>query len=217
MLELKRHPRRDEISTAKDRGRVYAILSTVFLRQPDAELVRGYMSLLGEQVNLPGLQRAKNYLETRGNIEDIALELSASFNRLFRGTVPHIPPPYESVYREDILFGEAAARVLRKYRSHGMELREEYRGEPPDYLGFELDFMRFLCEREAEALEKSDASAISNVVYAEKCFVRDHLLSWVGGFRDVVRRHDDKGFYAGWCDFTLEWLIWDYRNLRRKY
>jgi TorA maturation chaperone TorD len=215
MTELRSINKIDGASLARERGKVYALLSTVFLEQPTPELVGFYRDVSRVLKDFPGLQRIEGYLrDTRErSADEVSRALAASFTRLFRGTIPLIPPPYESVYKGEQLFGEITASVLKKYRSFGMELRESYKGEPPDYLGFELDFMRFLCEREAEAREDGDLKSLGKVLDAEKRFLEEHLLTWIGRFQDIVRKFDDKGFYQGWVDFTKNWLVQDYKNV----
>jgi TorA maturation chaperone TorD len=216
MTELRSVNKTKGTSSALERGKAYALLSTVFLKQPDPELVGFYRDASRVLKDFPGLQRIESYLnDTRErSAKEVSEELSASFTRLFRGTIPLIPPPYESVYKGEQLFGKTTSSVLQKYRSFGMELGEEYTGEPPDYLGFELDFMRFLCERETKAREEGDLENIRNILEAEKRFLEEHLLTWIERFSDIVRRYVDKGFYQGWVDFTKNWLSQDYKNLR---
>lgn len=195
-------------ASALERGGIYSLLSTVCLKQPTPELVAFYREITPTLEGLPGLDRVKGYLQStrQASPEDVCRDLAASFTKFFRSTAPPIAPPYESAYKGEQLFGKATDAVLRVYRSHGMELGGEHKGEPPDYLGFELDFMRFLCESEGEAQD-------TKILEAEKDFLEEHLLTWVERFAEIVRKYDDKGFYAGWCEFAVSWLKQDYRHI----
>lgn len=205
----------DGASLARERSKVYSLLSTVFLEQPHPGLVGFYREISKVLKGFSELQGVESYLDKtrKRSSKEVSEELAASFTRLFRGTIPLIPPPYESVYKGEQLFGEITSSVLQKYRSFGMGLRGSYKGEPPDYLGFELDFMRFLCEREAVAREDGDLKSLGKVLDAEKRFLEEHLLTWIGGFQGIIRKFDDKGFYQGWVDFTKNWLSQDYTVL----
>lgn len=218
MPELKNTGRNQEASLARSRSRIYALLSTVFLRQPDLELVKLYRTVSEMLVDLPGINKVWGFMESRksNSAEDIVLELSGSFTKLFRGMVPTIPPPYESLYKGESLFGETTCRVLKRYNRYGLKLNEEYKGEPPDYLGFELDFMRLLCQREADAWENGDIEILRNLLDAEKSFLEEHLLTWVGRFQEVIEKYDDIGFYSGWYIFTLDWLDQDYMHIMQR-
>ncbi len=200
---------------ALERSRMYALLSTVCLKQPTQELISFYRDAAESLNGLPGLNLVESYLKDTkdSSAREVSEALSASFTKFFRGLVPYIPPPYESVYKGEQLFGAATDNVIQAYRSFSMELGDSYKGEPPDYLGFELDFMRFLCEREAEALDKEDSEKLQHTVEAEKRFLEEHLLTWIRRFQDIVRRFDDKGFYMGWIDFTEYWLRRDYERV----
>lgn len=146
--------------------------------------------------------------------EKVTRKLIGSFTKIFRSTSPPVPPPYESIYRGEELYGESATSVLHEYRRFGLELDEDFKGEPPDHLGFELDFMRFLCEKEAEAYESGDLGTLQIVQEAEIRFLEEHLLTWIHLFYDAVSRLDD-GFYQGWIEFIKHWLVQDHRTLIR--
>jgi TorA maturation chaperone TorD len=157
----------------------------------------------------------RGYLkDTRSrSAKEVSEALAASFTKIFRSTGPPIPPPYESVYKGEQLFGKTTDSVLQEYHSFGIELGEGYKGEPPDYLGFELNFMRFLCEREAEAREEGDLKNLKNILDAEKRFLEEHLLTWIDTFYDVVSKFEDNGFYLGWVYFIKYWVEYDYKTI----
>jgi nitrate reductase assembly molybdenum cofactor insertion protein NarJ len=62
------------------------------------------------------------------------------YTRLFISSYPALLcPPYESYYREGIVYGRSSVEVEELYEKHG--LKYSYEGEPPDLLSAELDFL----------------------------------------------------------------------------
>ena len=67
-------------------------------------------------------------------------ELQAEYTRLFINSYPALLcPPYESFYREGIVYGKSSQEVLAIYGEHGLDY--SYEGEPPDHISAELDFL----------------------------------------------------------------------------
>jgi putative dimethyl sulfoxide reductase chaperone len=70
-------------------------------------------------------------------------ELETEFTRLFISAFPALPcPPYESFYREGVVYGKTTTDVRDIYKSHGFDY--VYEGEPPDLLSVELDFLSMI-------------------------------------------------------------------------
>ena len=200
----------------RDRSRVYAFLSALCLYQPNPEFIENSRRVSQALKDFPGMDRVHGFFRENEDKppEEVTKGLIGSFTRIFRSTSPPVIPPYESIYRGEKLYGESTMSVLKEYRSFGLELDEDFKGEPPDYLGFELDFMRFLCEKEAEAFESGDLRTLQTILEAEIRFLEEHLLTWIHMFHDVVSRFDD-GFYQGWIEFIRHWLVQDHRTLAR--
>ncbi len=67
-------------------------------------------------------------------------ELQTEYTRLFISSYPKLLcPPYESFYREGVVYGNSSIEVAEWYSRHGLDFRCE--GQPADLLGAELDFM----------------------------------------------------------------------------
>ncbi len=172
------------------RSGVYGMLAELFIRPPDAELVGALLPDAGpEEVDL----------------------LGAEFTEAFRGLRRESPPPpYESVYREGVLFGETTRKVLEAFRSFDVEPRTTYEGEPPDHIAFELDFMRHLC-----ALEEGAAGTdeLRPLLEAERTFLRDHPMAWIGDLQREMESMEDAPFYSELVSFTSEWMASDLERL----
>jgi len=91
------------------------------------------------------------------------------------------------------------------------KLSERYSREPPDHISCELDFMRFMCNKELEAWRNVNKNQAFRLLDAEKHFLEEHLMTWVTRFCENVRAYERLGFYRGWADLTEGWLSFDHQ------
>jgi TorA maturation chaperone TorD len=175
------------------RDQVYGMLAELFIRPPDEETVS---TLLPDAESI-----------------DIDL-LGAEFTEAFRGLRRDSPrPPYESLYREGVLYGESTQQVVRSYSSYDVEPTGSYEGEPPDHIAFELDFMRHLCALEREAV---DDEALTSILDAERRFLEGHILPWIGVLEREVQGMEGSGFYGEVTSFTSNWVDEDHRRVTER-
>ena len=100
--------------------------------------------------------------------------LQAEYTRLFLNGYPRtICPPYESVYLEQRMHGEAAVAVAAAYAEWEMKV------EPGliDHLATELEFLAFLAS--AESLDGDMSMEARN---ASEEFLQKHLRRWTPRF-----------------------------------
>ena len=205
------------LELAESRARIYGILASVYVRPLDAQLLE-LLRIWGE-TDLPpgavprmmkrGLRTLRIWLKRRGSppTEELFTALSAEFTRLFRGLnrFQSPPPPYESVYLDNgILYGASTLRIIEEYRQFRLKAKDN---EPPDHIALELDFMRFLCEREAKAWENEEG--VRNLLQYEYVFLTDNLAGWVPAFCENIRKFDATGFYDSLADVTEGWIYDD--------
>ncbi len=207
------------LGLAESRARVYKVLSMAYAGPPDPELVE----LLGAWVVLRaerprgtfsgmmgrGLRRIAAWLERHdpGRSKESLDGLGVEFTRLFRGLTrsQSPPPPYESVYVDGgLLYGASTAHVAQEYRRFNVKGRDH---EPPDHISVELDFMRFLCEREAEAWRTGMGH--QDFLEEEDAFLNGHLARWVPTFCQNIKKFDTTGFYSGLAEVTEGWIYCD--------
>jgi len=205
---------------ARSRAQIYGILSTIYGGLSGEQLVRLFSSWsVSEQVfreSLPlkmkrGLKQINTWLEKRGSEPSEIAALETEFTRLIRGLgrTKSPPPPYESVYLDSgLLYGPSTQRVADTYRRFRVKGQDN---EPPDYIALDMDFMRFLCDREVAAWETGNAQEL---LKEEEAFLHEHLASWVPAFCENVRRFDTAGFYAGLADLTEGWISCDHQIIR---
>jgi TorA maturation chaperone TorD len=89
---------------------------------------------------------------------------------------------YESRYAAG---GPAATPVLiaaleREYASVGLAASPAL-GEPADHLAMELEYMAFLCDREASAWARGTLADAAAALHRQRRFMRRHLGRWVPG------------------------------------
>lgn len=81
-----------------------------------------------------------------------------------------MPPPFESLYRNDTLMGDTTLAVMECYRQAGYGIIEAKTG-PQDHITAELRFMAMLFYKEFEA-------AIE-IQQHQQYFINKHVLQWV--------------------------------------
>jgi TorA maturation chaperone TorD len=100
--------------------------------------------------------------------------LQAEYTRLFLNGYPRtVCPPYESVYLEKRMHGEAAVAVAAAYAEWEMSV------EPGliDHLATELEFLAFLAS--AESLDNAVSTEARK---ASDAFMKQHLTRWMPQF-----------------------------------
>jgi TorA maturation chaperone TorD len=212
------------ISLADSRLSVYNLLAALYLELPDEKLVGsifdpGFGQKLKEVTSIyktgkiqEGLGLIGNFITSFSNQPhaEILRCIAVDRTRLFRGVSENYspPPPYESIYRENRLMGESTSEVSLLYSRFQVNIPED-RNEPPDYLGIELDFMRFLCASEKEAWENSDPFRAMELSQAGIDFLKDHLIQWVPRYCDAMFGKAELDFYRGLARFTAGFLEYD--------
>ncbi len=134
------------------------------------------------------------------SVEEILTELAVERTRLLRGVKPGYgpPPPYESVYTDPSSHQgmEALSEIQAAYTRAGATLPDATHDQP-DFIGFELDFMRHLTEWEALARAQDDEKEVMRAVRVQRDFLSDHLDRWVPRFCAVMFEQAQLDFYRG--------------------
>jgi TorA maturation chaperone TorD len=208
------------------RSQVYALLSHLYTVPPDQEFVRqlqdggmalAFNDLLVEEmpgVIRDGVRQIRAYLSDCAKLpadqvlEELAVERTRLLRGIKRGYGP--PPPYESVYcaGEGAGIGQTVAEIRRCYAASGADVPADA-GEMADYIGLELDFLRYLAGKQAQAWRSGQEAEADRLREREEGFLRDHIVTWVPGFCDLMREDAMLGFYQGLAAVTKGFVLSD--------
>ena len=215
----------ERIVELKSISQIYKLLSRIFLIPPDTQLLK----LLKEKF-IPALKEDSKVQPFPEKLVNVTLQLESFFSKindenlsesckqlgikwtsLFRGIQRghSPPPPYESLYREGVLFGGSTMDVKKYYAQFSIAPAGEFSGEPPDHIGLELHFIHYLYEKEADALQKNDYSLAQNISETRKKFITEHINTWLVALQNRITSFDENGFYSYILEFTLGLLEWE--------
>lgn len=121
-------------------------------------------------------------------------ELELEYTRLFYGPNKMLCPPYESMYKENRIFGEATLSVINFYGKYNYKLNDEIT-EVPDHISLELEFMNMLCKK--------------GLIDAQYAFLIKHLLPFVKKFRRAIEEYSIVLFYKKLTKLMEKFLILD--------
>jgi putative dimethyl sulfoxide reductase chaperone len=140
----------------------------------------------------------------KAGITDLAFEnMQADYTRLFIGIGKVLVPPYESVYfNEDrLVFQERTLEVRSWYLRFGLEA-EKKKQEPDDHIGLELLFLSHLASLGIQALEKEDQPRFSELLDAQREFLKTHPGTWALSWCGLVQKNAQMDFYKGIAHLT---------------
>ncbi len=125
--------------------------------------------------------------------ETLALGRARIFGHTLRGRVC----PYEAEYGTAAPFAQAheVADLMGFYRAFGFDLVPG-RGERPDHIACQLEFVDLLSRKEAHALEAGDAEMLAVTRQALRSFLRRHLARFGCAFARSLERADGEGFHG---------------------
>jgi TorA maturation chaperone TorD len=220
---------------AEARSHVYQLLASVYNLLPNADFVKMVLNqdvrslfssavgdYLASNIQQEELEQGIKALELfqkqvdKVNQEELITRLGVDRTRLFRGLKRGYgpPPPYECVYLGgDTVMGEAAMQVKEMYSDSGYNTKLNG-NEPPDYVGIELDFLRFLCHKESEAWQADDQSKAWDYRKKECEFLCNHIVEWVPRFCKEVLSHARENFYQGIARLTGGFVLIETERLK---
>lgn len=191
---------------AEMRAAFYGLLAQAFL-PPDrgwAALKKGAAHPLFRRVKKlypsSALQNSlalfEEQLKTIAKGKDLE-ELSLEYNRLFVGPYRLVAPPYESVYRggEEQVMAACAVQVEKLYREEGLEISSDFK-DLPDHIVAELQFMGFLCLKEAQAANQGNEAEALKYIEKQNLFLREHLRQWIEEFSLRLTSGSKSPFYS---------------------
>ncbi len=153
--------------------------------------------------------------ELAARLEELPEDVAASKNELASERLRLFEkgecPPYEASYRREVdpLKEALMVDVAGFYRAFGLEPR----GELPDHIVSELEFMALLCLKEAHAILKEGDEPLEVVRDAQESFLADHLGRWVARFRDAIHRESTVDLYPKLADLLVDFVQEESRRL----
>ena len=114
----------------------------------------------------------------------------ADFEVAFTGTfvagMPEPPcPPHEGLVRQAHSRVQILLEVTDFYRHFGLKMNPaEGKNEMPDHLCAEIEFLQFLCLKEAQSLEEGQSDLRRGYVLAQRDFLARHLGEWMRPFAE---------------------------------
>lgn len=136
----------------------------------------------------------ENELTALKNSNVSADELELEYSRLFYGPGKLLCPPYESIYKENKLFGEATLEVINFYGNYDFQLNKEIT-EIPDHISLELEFMSFLCR--------------NKFFQGQFYFLKEHLMPFIKKFYEVLEERAKINFYKEMARLMVKFVILD--------
>jgi TorA maturation chaperone TorD len=189
------------------RGSCFKLLAACFY-EPDKDL------LLEEQVceNLSKLLDtwASGAAKAAGDM-NLSLkncsqdQLSIDHAALFVGPFELIAAPYGSVYKEKNrqVMGESTIDVLCFYQNAGLSVDIK---EPPDHIAIELEFMYYLCTKEAESVSNGNQEETEEFRNLQRQFFQS-ALEWVPRFCNSIKKGTNNPFYGGLADCLSRFMV----------
>ncbi len=196
-----------EINETIQRGDCFKLLAACFY-EPDRALfieekVGGKLGLLFDNL-------APNIADTARRMQKVIEELdqekmSIDHATLFVGPFELLAAPYGSVYIEKNrrVMGESSVNAARYYQEADLSVDIK---EPPDHIVIELEFMYYLCSKEASAAQNGLSDDVNHFREMQARFYHRAMKPWVGEFCAAIRAGTDNGFYvnlAGCLDSFL--------------
>jgi DMSO reductase family type II enzyme chaperone len=212
---------------ARRRSELYASLARGF-DYPQESLVSGWsanplaqaLQNAAEELNIPSLKaEAEELRESLREIPGVSpraklLSLEREYTRMFVGAVHPLIYPYESAFRSSSgqVMGEYAVEVRRKYAQEGLTISSSFK-DLPDHITVELEFLAFLCAREARRGEEMDFDQVQQYRRKELSFLLHHLGVWAPQFCRALLQLTASPFYLCLATVMLHFLSWEQRQL----
>jgi DMSO reductase family type II enzyme chaperone len=199
---------------AERRGQVYRWLAIGFY-PPDAELVSALCSgRLVDEIEAATAWLGQDQARLMPHLKSLtdsasvaASDLESHYTRLFGKSVDRVPSR-ESAYR-----WRDASDLLSLCDGVAQTLRQEYAqfnaasvNGRDDHVAVELEFLSFLCDREAAAWAMDAPDEARQLRRRQRTFLDDHLGRWLAEFCQRVRDAAPGTFYAALAALTDAWL-----------
>lgn len=201
--------------TATARGNIYGLLTAAFRVEPSSSFLTRLKDpeVLGVFEGL-GISLGEDFRDSPN--EQLREDLAVEFTRLFLGPRGHISP-HESLHTDGAsdgnadLWGADTVKVKRFMEAAGLAVDDSFTGMP-DHISAEMEFMRRLTTKEAEAWTEADEEFATNILKIERRFYDEHLSRWVVRFCDKLIEAAEHPFYRGIAEVTKGFIEYEAEN-----
>ncbi len=187
----------------KTRGGLYAFLAKMYLENPPKEFAEDLKSgkffssadslALNPEMKV-GIEALKNYAkDTKGDIYE---EMEDEFVNLFI-MGPNRILPFSSEHTE-MDSTESRLKAKQIYAKAGFKKSEDC-PETSDHIALHLEFMRYICKSQLEAIE--DKKKLRALLVSQREYL-DDLLGWAPNFCDKIQESERASFYKGIAELT---------------
>jgi len=191
----------NEIKETTERGDCFKLLAACFY-EPEKQLL--VEEQIGEKLGLlfdgqaPGC--AKSARKMQNVLEKIEQQqMSIDHAALFVGPFELLAAPYGSVYmeRNRRVMGDSTIKAAHYYQEAGLSVDIK---EPADHIVIELEFMYYLCSKEASAATGGNLDEARKFREIQVGFFFDALKPWIANFCEAIKVGTDNAFYLNLAD-----------------
>lgn len=213
-------PETNLADVASLRHKTYCILSA-FFQYPgdqDTERLLGFIDETEGDTKLtesfPYFNSLKKLFDSFKQLErDARSDLQSEYIDIFQVGRPATPCPlYESSYLGGggPMIGWVVANVERSYTAGGFSLADKTKGDLPDHLGLELEYLSILCANETDARDEDRVEDAASSLRLQHTFLHKHLLQWIKLVTDKLRLvTNEKSLYHQLADVTHAFVVHD--------
>lgn len=210
------------MARSQARSQAYSFLALAF-SYPDstqlAPLKQQYELLPGSLKMLADAPSEKVSSELQPSIAALtAASLERAYTQCFGHAMSKDCPPYEAEYGQAHIFQKThtLADIAGFYGAFGLDLAADSH-ERVDHISVELEFMHFLCLKEAYALaRKHPDEQLALCREAQSKFLRDHVCRWAFGFARRLCAKASDTLYEGLGQLLGAFLAAELRALGLK-
>lgn len=196
-------------TVAGGRAKTYAVLAALYAAPPSEELAAMLRAGGLAQEGSGALSAAANELTEcfrRAASDGLSdSDLVAEHTRLF--TLPSGVVPHESYYADQNqrVGGHVTVGVQRCYDAAAAQLTSACL-ELPDHMGVELEFMKFLCDIEAQFWQEPNWGGLQQCLDFQGGFLAEHLLRWHRALCDRILNESNLDLYRALARLTVDFL-----------
>lgn len=195
---------KERTEVAGARSLVYSLLARVYLEEVTSEFLS---TLKNEKIATSllelGMDLSKSLPDEEGKQKDQLDGLAEEYAALF--LLPGGLSPHESAQVKGLLCQEPEQEARAFYKKVGIDYPADSKVFA-DHLGTELEFMAFLSEKEAVALEKGEEEEASRWHELQKEFFKSHVESWMFQYLDDLDSNAYHPFYKDMSVLTRNFL-----------